>query len=60
VGIEPFFDVLPARVRRKVIILGVDYEAVLRGELDEEALALIKAPVERLLAHRGHCFEARL
>ena len=51
--LRTLLEVLPARVRAKVSILGADYHQVLADELDEDALRLISAPHEEVVSHRA-------
>jgi hypothetical protein len=46
-------EVLHPRVKRKISILGADWERVLAAEVDEEAMRLLRAPAEVLWRHQG-------
>lgn len=46
-------EVLPARVRARVRILGEDFGSVLASEIDAEALRMLRAEAWELGRHRG-------
>jgi hypothetical protein len=46
-------EVLPARVKARVHILGAEWESVLANDLDAEALRLLRAGPTELVRHRG-------